>query len=328
MKKMFKGYRSILGKHISDFLSHKRAIGRRFDVEESALRLLDRFVNDKKVVRMEQITPELIESFMKSRPRQRPRSYNHLLCTIRRLFDWLVIHDSIPCSPVQIRSKRQNSERLPFIFDQNNARKLLAAARKLPDNPRAPMRGSTYYTIFAILYGLGLRVGEVCRLKISDLDFERKVLVIRKTKFYKDRLVPFGPKMAMLLENYLSSKIENGIFTEDEALFSFSRGREINPCTVSQVFHHLVPRLMLTVPPGRAAPRLHDLRHSFAVGTLLRWYRTGESPGAGLLQLSTFLGHVDTSSTSVYLRMTPELLSEANTKFERYASTALWGESI
>jgi len=198
MKKMFKGYKSILGKHISDFLSQKRAIGRRFDVEESALQLLDRFVNDKGIVRLEQITPNFIESFMKSRPRQRPRSYNHLLCTIRRLFDWLVIHDCVPCSPVQLRSKRQNSERLPFIFDQTNARRLLAAARKLQDNPRAPMRGLTYYTIFAILYGLGLRVGEVCRLKIDDLDFERKLLVIRKTKFYKDRLVPFGPKMGVL----------------------------------------------------------------------------------------------------------------------------------
>jgi integrase len=102
-----------------------------------------------------------------------------------------------------------------------------------------------------------------------------------------------------------------------------SRGRGVNPVTISQVFHALVPRLDLHVPPGTSSPRTHDLRHTFAVCTLLRWYRAGLNPAARLLSLSTFMGHVDPASTAVHLTFTQELLQEANRRFERYARPAL-----
>ena len=320
MKSTWKGFRSILAESIQRFLSHKRALGRHFQVEETALRLLDRFLIERDVQHMCQLTPQLVEDFLSSRPRERPRSYNHLLCTVRRLFDWLVVQDVIDHSPVQTRPRRQTSQRIPFIFDLPKARRLLEVARSLEDNPRAPIRGMTYHAIFAILYGLGLRVGEVCRLSIKDLDFQRSLLVIRETKFYKSRLVPFGPRMAALLSNYLEAKVQRiGNRSSQAPLFSFTQRGEIHPCTVSQVFHHLVPRLQLQIPPGCSPPRLHDLRHSFAVGTLLRWYRTGADPGAGLLALATFLGHVDVTSTAVYLTMSTALLQEANRRFELFA---------
>jgi integrase len=92
---------------------------------------------------------------------------------------------------------------------------------------------------------------------------------------------------------------------------------------VSQTFHSLVPQLGLQIPAGTSPPRLHDLRHSFAVGTLLRWYRQGLDPGAGLLALATFLGHVDITSTATYLTMTESLLREANRRFEVFAEPVL-----
>ena len=84
--------------------------------------------------------------------------------------------------------------------------------------------------------------------------------------------------------------------------------------------------LELPVPAGVSPPRLHSLRHSFAVGCLLRWYREGLDPAARLHQLSTFMGHVDPSSTQVYLTITPALLEEANRRFERFAEPA-WMET-
>jgi integrase len=107
----------------------------------------------------------------------------------------------------------------------------------------------------------------------------------------------------------------------DEApLFSLRAGRPINPGTVSQVFHALVPRLQLELPPGVSPPRLHDLRHSFAIGALTRWYRQGVDPTTQLLALSTFLGHVDVNSTALYLTTTPELLAQANRRFQAFAA--------
>jgi site-specific recombinase XerD len=313
-------FRSVLAPDIQRFIAHKRALNRRFDVEEKTLKLLDRYLVEHEVKHLHQVTPDLIEAFLGSRPRPRPRSYNHLLCTVRRLFAWLVGQGALERSPVQVRPRRETSRRTPFIFDVPTAKRLLQVARELPDNPRAPMRGRTYHAIFAILYGLGLRVGEVCRLQIKDVDFDRRLLVIRQTKFYKSRLVPFGPRIEVLLQGYLQTKTERSAgLLPDAPVFCFTNRGEISPSTVSQTFHALVPRLDLVIPPGCSPPRLHDLRHSFAVGTLLRWYRSGVDPGAGLLTLATFLGHVDATSTAVYLHITPALFQEANRRFETFA---------
>jgi site-specific recombinase XerD len=321
--------RSILAVRIEEFLAHKRGLGRRYAVEEKTLRLLDRYLIDRQVDRLDQLTPDLLDAFLASRPRRRPRSYNHLLGTVRRLFDWIIKQGDLERSPVQATARRQTSQRIPFIFDLPAAKRLLATAKALPDNPRAPMRGETYHAVFAILYGLGLRVGEVCRLRVRDVDLDRRLLVIRESKFYKSRLVPFGPRMQAMLGEYLQARARRlGSLPPDAPVFSFTVRGEVHPCTVSQTFHTLVPRLQLQIPPGSSSPRLHDLRHSFAVGTLLQWYRTGTDPGAGLLKLATFLGHVDASSTAVYLTITTALLDEANRRFEAFAQPVLRGEVI
>jgi integrase len=318
MKAANRSFQSFLGESIERFLAHKRALGSKFDVEENALRLFDRYLLEQQVSSPDAITPVLLDDFLASRPRKRARSYNHLLCTISRLLTWLVGQGLLERSPLQTRPKRETTPRKPFIFDRAAARTLLGVAGDLKDNPGAPLRGMTYRTIFAVLYGLGLRVGEVSRLTIGDLDFQRRLLVIRETKFYKSRLIPFGPQIERLLKDFVQAR-GGAELPVSAPLFSFRGGRPIRPETISQVFHALVPELQLVVPPGTSTPRLHDLRHSFAVGTLLRWYRSGVDPQAGLLRLSTFLGHVDPLSTSVYLTMIPPLLDEANRRFEEFA---------
>jgi integrase len=177
--------------------------------------------------------------------------------------------------------------------------------------------------IFVLLYGLGLRVGEVSRLQFADVDLDRRLLIIRDTKFGKTRLVPFGPRIGDMLHDYRKHRGENQ--TPDAAFFSFTRRGAVDPGTISQTFHQLVPRLCLAIPPGVAPPRVHDLRHAFAVGTLLRWYREGVNPAARLFHLSTFLGHVNPSSTAVYLTITSELLTAANRRFEGFAAPVLEG---
>jgi integrase len=319
------GFASFLGPDIERFLAHKRALGRRYVVEEKALRLFDDFLLARDVLALEQVTPALIDDFLASRRRPRPRSYNHLRCTIGRLFAYLVSHGKVSRTPLQSPPRRARYQRSPFIFDQNAARRLLAAARSLTDGGSTIDRGNTYYLIFAILYGLGLRVGEVCRLCIKDVDLDRRVLVVRETKFYKSRLVPFGPKLETLLRQHLK-RCNTGLYSSanpETALFRLRGGRAINPGTLSITFQSLIARLRLVIPPGVSRPRLHDLRHSCAVGTLARWYRDGGDPQARLHILSTFLGHVDINSTAVYLTTTPELLDLANQRFEAFAATTL-----
>jgi len=322
MKTRWIDFSSPLADGIRAFLAYKRALRRRFDTEDKALRLLDRYLCDQRIPDMAAVNAETLELFLASRPRNQPRSYNHLLGVLRRLFDWLVGQGILVCSPLRIGPRRATTRRIPFLFDLPLARRLIQIADQLQDNSRAPLRAATYRMIFALLYGLGLRVGEVSRLHRKDVDLDRQLLIIRDTKFSKSRLVPFGPRMAEALKKYLLKREQRwGAHQQETPVFSFTRDKPIHPGTISQTFHHLVPQMELNLTAGFAFPRVHDLRHSFAVGTLLRWYREGINPADRLLHLSTFLGHVDPTSTAVYLTVTAELLQEANQRFARFAAS-------
>lgn len=318
-------FRGPMAPDMRAFVDAKRVLGRRYETDEKQLRLFDVFLAQRQVRSASDVTPSLIAAFLASRERVRPRSYNELLGLVRRLFAWLVKQGHLSQSPVREKPRRRTAQRIPFLIGPEEARRLLEVAQGLPENPRAPLRGPTYKTIFALLYGLGLRVGEVSRLRRSDVDFGRDLLVIRDTKFGKSRLVPFGPRIADLLHEFID--LRGARLAPDAAMFSFTERGPIHPGTISQTFHHLVPRLGLALPPGVEPPRVHDLRHAFAVGTLLRWYREGVDPAARLFHLSTFLGHVNPSSTAVYLTITSELLAAANRRFESFAAPVLRGVS-
>lgn len=317
-------FKSVLAEDIDSYLEYKRALGRKFQTEENALRLLDRYLDDERIASLTAVTPRLVEAFLATRPRRRARSYNHLLGVVRCFFRWLVAQERLEVSPVRGQPKRTSAQQQPFLFDPTQARRLLQLAAALPDRRKGHNRGETYYVIFALMYTLGLRVGEVSRLRHKEVDLDRQLLVICKTKFSKDRLVPFGPRLGRLLASYLERKATRlGVLQPDQPVFSFHGGRPVHPGTISQTFHQLVSQHPFEQPLGVAAPRLHCLRHSFAVGTLLRWYRSGIDPGQRLIHLSTFLGHVHPESTAWYLTVTAELLDEANRRFEQFAEPAL-----
>jgi len=317
-KARWSGFKSPLAHGIEAFLAAKRALGRKYESDDRSLRLLDAFLVDRGIVAIEEITGELVDAFMASRPRVPPRSYNALLGVVARLFGWLVSHRMIAKTPVRSRARREVQGRLAHIFDAREARRLLDAASRLPDNPRAKLRGPTFHAIFALLYGLGLRISEAAQLSVGDVDLKRNILTVRAAKF--------GPKMAAMLRSFLDKRFGAGTARSAASLlFSFhGSGKRISTNTIRNVFRQkLLPQLAIVSPHGTTTPRVHDLRHSFAVGTLLRWYRAGTRPADRLEQLSTFMGHVRPQSTAVYLTVTAELLAEANERFQGFAAPAL-----
>lgn len=318
---------SPLATPIKAFLAHHRALGKRFDTEAAALRLLDHYLVEQGTDTLQAITPALLDAFLRLRPRLQPRSYNHLLNVLQRLFRWLESQGILVPSPLHAQPRHCPSQRAPFLFEPAQIERLLALAANLPDRPHAYRRGATYRMIFALMYGLGLRVGEVTRLCRKDVDWDRQCLIIRQTKFAKSRLIPFGPRMGQALHDYLKEQPVNLSGSLENPVFSLSKDgrRPLYSHTISRTFQQLVPQLELTIAPGVAPPRLHCLRHSFAVATLLRWYRTGGDPSARLFYLSTFLGHVNPASTAVYLTITADLLEQASLRFERFAAPQVQG---
>ena len=306
---------------VSDFLAHKRALGRKYVTEEATLHLFLVFCDQHGVTELDQLTSAFLDAFVVSRSRARARSFNHLVNVLGCFLDWTVIQQRLASSPLRRTRRRETDQRVPFLFDAAQARQLLEAAAALPDNARARGRGATYHVIFALCYGLGLRAGEACGLRIGDVEQDRGLLVVRGGKFGKSRLVPYGPRVGELLAHQIERRGGN----DDDPLFSFDGRRSVHPGTASQVFHRLVTTLGISVPDGVSPPVLHSLRHSFAVGCLLRWYREGVDPQSRLYRLSTFMGHVNPDSTAVYLTITPQLLAEANRRFEAFAEP-VWSE--
>jgi site-specific recombinase XerD len=266
MKATWNGFGSPLAEHIERYLATKRALGCKFASEDRMLRLLDRFLMTQRIAGIDEITGECLEQFLASRERVNPRSYNHLLGVVRRLFDWIVSQQIIPASPLRAQPRRETARRLPFLYEPAVVKRLLVEAALLPDNPRSPMRGPTYETIFALLAGLGLRIGEVARLQCGDVDLEHDVLQIRDSKFGKSRLVPFGPRLAARLLTYLELRQREGWpCTGTAPLFSWNGRSPISTNSIRNTFRDdLLPRLALDVPIGTSRPCVHGLRHNSA----------------------------------------------------------------
>lgn len=322
MRSRWRGFRSGIADGIGRFLTLKHALGLRFHSSEKNLRLLDTFLAKRRVANAKAVTPDVIHAFLESRGRTSTGGYNNLLSTTRRLFEWLVLQGDLEASPVRVSPRRGGAPRSPYLLEPKEQRQLLALAGRLRDTSNASRRAQVYSTAFAIMSVLGLRVREVSRLQRVDVDLDQRVLMIRETKFDKSRLVPFGRRLARLLRRHLevSHSGEAAATSADAPLLTFRHGKPIHPQTISHIFRTLALQLGLKPRGGAILPRAHDLRHAFAVRTLLRWYRSGINPEARLLQLSTFLGHSNPVHTAVYLTITDELLDEAGRRFERYGS--------
>ncbi len=325
------GYRSLLGPQIEAYLTAKRALGMRFANEERTLRLLDRFVAAKGLATMRDVTPSMVDEFLASRPRKSARSYNHLQGTVRRLWtgcpsresrassDTAATHDAKPVAGLRCSSPIRRCDSSSTL----QVRQLLDAAARLGEQPGfTSLAAATYRTAFAVLYCLGLRVGEVSRLQLGDVDLSARTLVVRRTKFGKDRLVPFGPRLARELEAYLAMR-RRGRTPLNASVFPGVRGAAVSTNSMRRVFGRLCREVGVGASDSGAPPRVHDLRRSFAVATLLHWYEAGINPSGKLLHLSTFLGHSKIKATAVYLTITWELLREARNRFARVAATAI-----
>jgi integrase/recombinase XerD len=210
---------------------------------------------------------------------------------------------------------------IPYIYSTEDIRRLLS----VPDShyPRTcPLSPDTMRTFILVLYGTGLRLGEVSRLTHADANFKQATLLIRETKFGKSRLVPIGRDLVSILRLYRMRHRPGVGYQRPPTLLATKIGMTIRNDHADHEFEWLRKEAgVLRFDSARYQPRLHDFRHTFAVTRLLTWYRQGKDVQRMLPLLSTYLGHCGVDETSVYLQMTRELLQEANRCFERYAFT-------
>jgi integrase/recombinase XerD len=197
--------------------------------------------------------------------------------------------------------------RQPFIYSAADIGALLEAARR---TIVSPMRTATYQTLIGLLAASGLRIGEAIKLDRSDVDWTQGVLLIRESKFGKSRLVPLHPSSMQALEGYAQLRDQLLPRPEDASFFVSQNRKRLLYAVVQLTFRQLIENAGIGAG-APSPPRLHDLRHTFAVRTLLGWYRAGGDVQAKIPSLSTYLGHREPSSTYWYLSAAPELLALA-----------------
>jgi integrase len=209
---------------------------------------------------------------------------------------------------------------VPYIYSRDDIRRLLDA---IPSYRRYRTRiePETFRAILLLLYGTGLRAREALNLSVADVDLPNGILTIRDTKFFKTRLVPISRDLTRMLTEYAQwQTVAHPSAGEDRRFFRGRRGAVVHLCTLEHAFQRLRQHARVRRSnDARYQPRLHDLRHTFAVHRLTEWYRQGADVQRLLHHLSVYLGHAHLAATQVYLTMTPELLHQAGSRFERYA---------
>ena len=300
---------------IEVYVSAKRALGAVFSAERRVLRSFVRHVGDIPVAAL---TAEVCQSFCQGTgpPTQFwVRKHYALLA----FFRYLRGRGEITVVPLPASGPRVAPTFQPYIYALDELRRLLDATATLA-TPRARVAPDTWRMLLLVLYGAGLRASEGLRLQRDDVDLSQQVLTIWDTKFFKSRLVPIGPQLCQGLDRYARARVRPQPANVRAAFFTTMTGGPISLAQLENAFVQLREHAGIKRPStDRWQPRLHDIRHSFAVHRLVSWYRAGVDVQTRLPLLATYLGHVNLAGTQKYLTMTPELLGEAARRFERYA---------
>jgi integrase/recombinase XerD len=313
-----------LRKAMDRYLRLRRAMGFKLERTETRLRQFLLFIESQRRVR---ITTVLALEFATQTPNLAPKTRALRLAAVRGFARYHLTENPATQIPPLGLLPGGSQRAKPYLYSETEIRRLMQAAREYPCWNRFPGRqwnrfqAHTLSCIFGLLAVTGMRVGEVLNLQPEDIDWTEGVMTVRRAKFGRSRLVPLHATTLKALKDFVRHR--DRFFAQLPSppklsrFFATSRGTQIKVTHVNRVFLIISRRIGLRAPDARRGPRLHDLRHRFAVQTLWRWYRRGEEPDRLLPVLSTYLGHVHVSGTYWYLSSTPELLRAAGQRLER-----------
>jgi integrase/recombinase XerD len=286
---------------LDDYLAVRRTLGFKL---KNASYLLPKFVNHLEQIGAATVTTELALAWARE-PVDNPIQWSERLKAVRGFARHLQSLDPGSEVPPAYVLPTRRSRSAPYLYSASDIAKLMQAARLL----RPPLRAATYETLIGLLASTGLRIGEAIRLDRDDLDAQNGLLIVRSSKFDKSRGVALHPSTTAALQTYARLCDQAVTRSPSPSLFVSTRQTRLAYRTVNCTFVGLVQQAGIRPCSANGKVRLHDLRHTFVVRTLLMWYRAGVNVQAKLPVLSTYLGHIDPKSTYWYLSAAPELLA-------------------
>ncbi len=242
------------------------------------------------------------------------RGFGNHYCVLQHFSAWLSQHEAGSHILERRRALDRSYSRAAYIFTLDEVRAILEISGRFSE--RQALIPGIYQTLFGLLYSTGIRIGEALALNHADYIEKEKLIHIREGKFRKERYLVLSSSTAHRLDEYIRRRKTALPFTEQTALFVNICRR---PLTYNNAFVAFTRTLHHSgIIRNNGGPRLHDFRHTFAVHRLLQWYRTEEDVNARLPFLSTYMGHVDITSTQVYLAAAGELLRAGNERFHTF----------
>lgn len=307
------GGHSPLAPLMEQFVQEKRACGYRYAEEASILRRFDAFLCQQGLQRCE-LPKSLSWQWLAKQPHENANTQLSRISVVRQFAMFLDRMGHPADVPDRAIGARAKTNFLPRILTHDEVRQVIDAVDRLKPDAQTPLRHIIMPEVFRLLYGCGLRLNEVLKLRVDDVDLVQGVLRINDTKFGKDRLVPPALPLVQRLQKYAA---QIGRQPADSYFFPSPRGGHFSTSAIYWVFREQLMRCNIAHGGRGSGPRIHDLRHTMAVHTLVRWYREGADLDARLPVLATYLGHASIEGTQHYLHLTAELFPEVIVRSDR-----------
>lgn len=295
---------------LADYLRIRRRLG--FEMPQDG-RLLEGFVEFLERAGAERITTELALGWARMPVHAHPHCWRQRLGVARGFARHLATIDPASEVPSKDLLPATRPRIAPYIYTDAEIAALMAAARELTP----PLRAARHVTMIGLLAVTGMRPGEALGLDRQDVDLRHGAVHVRAGKQKKQREVALHESTTRALLEYVRQRDARFPTPSTPAFFISARGRRLGRSELNQTFTKLIREVGLEGRGARARPRPHDLRHAFAVRTLIGWLQAGEDIDRRMPLLSTYLGHVDPASTYWYLEAVPELLELLSQRLER-----------
>jgi len=297
---------SCLARKIENFIKLRRVSGTDYASQALLLRYFDRFLAEQKLSEP-RLTRQITDRYQQSLSGLAPRTQVNRFSVVRQFCKYLAGADPISYVPESLRTPPSRGAHQPYIYSLDEVRAMLTAASDLP--PPGSLRPHTFRTLLGLLYSTGMRIGEAFALNLEHAHLNEQRLYVAEGKFRKARWIALSCSTSQALQQYIDRRLGTSPRSPDAPLLLNERRRRLCHSAVYSTFKSLLALCGIAKSKHRG-PRIHDVRHTFAVHRLLAWYRDGQDVNARLPALATYMGHVDISSTQVYLQPTAELLGD------------------
>jgi len=303
---------------VNQYIAYRQSLGECFVTYSTMLKAFVRAIGTKAA--LVDVNPESVSKYLVGTRPIITSNWHEKHQALRGFYRYAISRGYTRTSPLPAVIPKRPQPLIPYIYNVKELRALFNACFIYQKN-RSCLGPYMVRMLLLLLYGAGLRISEAIKLTLADVNLSQALLTIRETKFRKTRLVPLGKQLTKSLHEYATQRQKEKYSQDPEAPFFIGRnGKAVKQSTVQHAFRRICKKAGIRRTDGaRFQPRIHDLRHTFAVHRLTAWYKEGADVQRLLPILSVYLGHTDLTATSTYLTMTPALLEEAGRRFEQYA---------